>query len=106
MAAAELLARSVRRSPQLRVRRRHAEADQGITLMNNETASIPQWGSRASEVRPTLERLAIERHHARASGRFAAVEVCGVFTKDLLDILRVQALQNITDRRVGGRPLP
>ena len=57
-------------------------------------------------VETTLERLAIERHHARASGRFAAVEVCGVFTKDLLDILRVQALQNITDRRVGGRPLP
>jgi hypothetical protein len=55
-------------------------------------------------VETTLERFAIEHHHARASGRFAAVQVCGVFTKDLL--LRVQALQNITDRRVGGRSLP
>jgi len=29
-----------------------------------------------------------------------------VFAKDFLDIRRVQPLQNITDRRVRGRPLP
>jgi hypothetical protein len=57
-------------------------------------------------VETALERLAVERHHARACGRLAAVQVCGVFTKDLLDIRRVEALQNIADRGVGGRPLP
>ena len=44
--------------------------------------------------------------NAESCGRFAAVEVCCVLAKDLFDIRRIQPLQNITDRRVGGRPLP
>src|ERR1700747_1979068 len=57
-------------------------------------------------VETALESLAVERHDTHADGRRAAVQVCGVFTKDLLDIRRVEALENIPDRRVGGRPLP
>ena len=57
-------------------------------------------------VETALEHLAVKRQNTRASGRFATVEVCCVLAKDLLDIRRVQPLQNITDRRVGGWPLP
>ncbi len=57
-------------------------------------------------VKTAPERLAVKRQNTRASGRFAAVQVCCVFAKDLLDIRRFQPLQNIPDRRVGGRPLP
>jgi hypothetical protein len=57
-------------------------------------------------VETALERLAVERHNTHADRRRATVQVCGVFTKDLLDIRRLQALENIPDRRVGGRPLP
>jgi hypothetical protein len=48
------------------------------------------------------ERLAVKRQNTLAGGRFAAVEVCCVLAKDLLDICRIQPLQTITDRRVGG----
>jgi hypothetical protein len=57
-------------------------------------------------VKTAPERLAVKRQNTRAGGRFAAVQVCGVFAKDLLDIRWVQPPQNITDRRVRGRPLP
>jgi len=57
-------------------------------------------------VKTAPERLAVKRQNTRAGGRFVAVQVSGVFAKDLLDIRRVQPLQNITDRRVRGRPLP
>ncbi len=57
-------------------------------------------------VEAALERLAVKRQNTRAGGRFAAVQVCCVLAKDLLDIRRIQPLQNITDRRVGGWPLP
>ena len=57
-------------------------------------------------VKTASERLAVKRQNTRAGGRFAAVQVCGVFAKDLLDIRWVKPLQNITDRRVRGRPLP
>ena len=54
-------------------------------------------------VETALERLAVKRHNTRAGGCFAAVQVGGVLAKDLLDIRRIQPLQNITDRRMGGR---
>ena len=57
-------------------------------------------------VKTAPERLAVKRQKTRASGRFAAVQVCCVFAKDLLDIRRFQPLQNVADRRVSGRPLP
>ncbi len=49
-------------------------------------------------VKTAPERLAVERQNTRASGRFAAVQVCCVFAKDLLDIRRFQPLQNKGDR--------
>src|SRR5271155_3547117 len=57
-------------------------------------------------VETALERFAVKRQNACAGGRCAAVEVCRVLAKDPLDIRRVQPLQNITDRCVGGWPLP
>ena len=57
-------------------------------------------------VKTALERPSVKRQNTHAGGRFAAVEVCCVLAKDLLDIRRIQPLQNITDRRVGGGPLP
>src|ERR1700738_4955231 len=57
-------------------------------------------------VKTASERLAVKRQNTRAGGRFAAVQVCGVFAKDLLDFRWVKPLQNITDRRARGRPLP
>src|SRR5277367_1337598 len=53
-----------------------------------------------------LSALPSKRQNACAGGRCAAVEVCRVLAKDPLDIRRVQPLQNITDRCVGGWPLP
>src|ERR1700676_3419306 len=57
-------------------------------------------------VETAFERFAVKRQNACAGGRCAAVEVCRVLAKDPLDIRRVQPLQNITDRCVGGWPLP
>jgi hypothetical protein len=57
-------------------------------------------------VETALERFAVERHNTHADGRRTAIEVCGVFTKGLLDIRWIEALENIPDRRVSGRPLP
>jgi len=39
-------------------------------------------------VEAALERLAVKRQNTRAGGRFAAVQVCCVLAKDLLDIRR------------------
>lgn len=57
-------------------------------------------------VKTAFEHLAVERQSAHARNRFAAVQVCGMFAKSLLDILRLQPLQNETDRRMGGGPFP
>ena len=57
-------------------------------------------------IEAALEHLTVKRQNPFASGRFAAVEVCRVLAKDRLDIRRIEPLQNITDRRMGGRPLP
>src|SRR4029077_15760875 len=43
-------------------------------------------------VEAALERLAVKRQNTRAGGRFAAVQVCCVLAKDLLDIRRIQPL--------------
>src|ERR1700674_325332 len=50
--------------------------------------------------------FAVKRQYTRTRGRFAAIQVCCVLAKYLLDIRWIQPLQNITDRRVGGWSLP
>ena len=57
-------------------------------------------------VETALQRLAVERDDAgvRACGR--AIQVGGVFAKDLFDLRRAEPMQDIADRRVRGRTLP
>src|SRR6516165_9153966 len=69
------------------------------------TEYLPCFGI-VEGVETALKRFAVKRQNACAGGRCAAVEVCRVLAKDPLDIRRVQPLQNITDRCVGGWPLP
>src|ERR1700678_3249360 len=57
-------------------------------------------------VKAAPERLAVKRQNTRAGGRFGAVQVCGVFAKDLLDIREEQPLLIFNDRRVCVWPLP
>src|SRR6202521_991565 len=57
-------------------------------------------------VKTALKRFAVKRQYTRTRGRFAAIQVCCVLAKYLLDIRWIQPLQNITDRRVGGWSLP
>src|SRR6516162_6410043 len=57
-------------------------------------------------VETALERFAVKGQNACAGGCRPAVEVCRVLAKDPFDIRRVQPLQNIADRCVGGWPLP
>jgi len=56
-------------------------------------------------IETALERFPVKRQNACAGGCCAAVEVCRVLAKDPFDIRRVQPLQNIADRCVGGWPL-
>src|ERR1700674_2802645 len=57
-------------------------------------------------VKTALKRFAVKRQYTRTRGRFAAIQVCCVLAKYLLNIRWIQPLQNITDRRVGGWSLP
>ncbi len=57
-------------------------------------------------VETALERLAVERDDARVRALGRAIQVSGVFAEDPFDLLGVEALQDIADGRMRGRPFP
>ncbi len=57
-------------------------------------------------IETALKHLAIERYNKRTGTRHGKVQAGGVFAKGFFNVSGAQPLQNIPDRRMGGRPFP